>query len=169
MPPNTSTGSHLCLLNGRCWHVGTIRHVHYMDKAVGAWLSPFFALLGKVLKKAREDGGRLNWVALWWSAQPWFVELQSLSLFPPVPLYVGPQSLFSQGPATHTAIRRLVVSCLDAVQESLWSRGASSSAVELMTLAHHSETQAVSASLWARWAWWCSKNRVARKTLLLFS
>ena len=54
---------------------------------------PPIPILGKVLRKAREDNARMVLVAPHWPAQPWFPELLFLSHVPPIKLQVGPRSL----------------------------------------------------------------------------
>ena len=54
---------------------------------------PPIPLLGKVLKKAREEQATLILVAPMWPAQAWFPELLFLSHVPPLKLYIGPRSL----------------------------------------------------------------------------
>ena len=54
---------------------------------------PPFAILAKVILKARLEAARLILIAPWWPTQPWFPELMSLSHVPAVPLVLGPRSL----------------------------------------------------------------------------
>ncbi|KAL8585912.1 hypothetical protein ACOMHN_061073 [Nucella lapillus] len=54
---------------------------------------PPFPILGKVLRKAREDLATLILVAPRWPAQGWFPELLHLSHVPPVKLSVSARSL----------------------------------------------------------------------------
>ena len=58
-----------------------------------AYAFPPIPVLGKVLRKAREDQATLILVAPYWPAQPWFPELLLLSHVPPIQLRIGPRSL----------------------------------------------------------------------------
>ena len=58
-----------------------------------AYAFPSIPILGKVLRKAREDQANLILVAHLWPAQPWFPELLLLSHVPPIKLALGPLSL----------------------------------------------------------------------------
>ena len=54
---------------------------------------PPFAIISKVIRKARLEGARLILIAPWWPSQPWFPELLSLSHESAIPLVLGPRSL----------------------------------------------------------------------------
>ena len=58
-----------------------------------AYAFPPLPLIGKVLRKAREDNARLILVAPLWEAQPWFPELLFLSHVPPLKLQMHPRAL----------------------------------------------------------------------------
>ena len=62
-------------------------------EGLDAYAFPPFPILGKVLRKAREEGPRLILVAPRWPAQSWFPELLALSHVPPLELVVKPSSL----------------------------------------------------------------------------
>ena len=54
---------------------------------------PPFPVLGKVLRKAREDQAAIILIAPRWPAQPWYPDLLLLSHVPPLKLRIGPRSL----------------------------------------------------------------------------
>ena len=54
---------------------------------------PPFPILGKVLRKAKEDSAKIILIAPYWTAQPWFPEPLFLSHEPPLKLHMGPRSL----------------------------------------------------------------------------
>lgn len=54
---------------------------------------PPVPILGRVLRKAREDQASLILVAPRWPAQPWYPELLLLCHVPPIELRIGPRSL----------------------------------------------------------------------------
>ena len=63
-------------------------------KNVLGYAFPPFPILGKVLRKAREDSASLILVAPFWPAQAWFPDLLSLSQVPPLKLHLNsPNSL----------------------------------------------------------------------------
>ena len=54
---------------------------------------PPFPILGKVLRKAREDSASLILVAPHWPAQAWFPDLLALSHVPPIKFRLSPKAL----------------------------------------------------------------------------
>ena len=58
-----------------------------------AYAFPPIPVLGKVLRKAREEQANLILIAPRWPAQPWYPDLLLLSHVPPIKLWIGPRSL----------------------------------------------------------------------------
>ena len=58
-----------------------------------AYAFPPFPILGKVLKKAREEQATMILVAPRWESQPWFPDLLDLIHEDPLPLKVGKKSI----------------------------------------------------------------------------
>lgn len=58
-----------------------------------AYAFPPFPILGKVIRKAREDQATLILVAPLWEAQTWFPDLLHLSHLDPIQLELGPHSI----------------------------------------------------------------------------
>ena len=58
-----------------------------------AYAFPPFAILGKVIRKAREDQASLILIAPLWEARSWYPELLSLTHLDPLPLILGERDL----------------------------------------------------------------------------
>ena len=122
---------------------------------------PPIPIIGKVLRKARDERATLILVAPHWPAQAWFPELLHLCHVPPIRLSLGPRSLLqprSGVPAWKP--RGAASSRLASVRDPLSSLGASSSMLPLVEHVHRPGTQGVYSAHWDGWVKWCTDHSV---------
>ena len=117
---------------------------------------PLIPILGKVLRKARDERATLILVVPHWPAQAWFPELLHLCHVPPIRLLRGPQSLLQP----RSGVPHGSPGVLHLHAWLLSSLGASSSLLRLMEHAHRPGTQGVYFLHWDGWVRWCVDHSV---------
>ena len=119
---------------------------------------PLIPIIGKVLRKARDERATLILVAPHWPAQAWFPELLHLCHVPPIRLLLGSSSVQVGGSARKP--RGVASSRLASVRDLLSSLNASSSVFHLVEHAHHPGTQGMYSAHWDGWVKWCVDHSV---------
>ena len=126
------------------------------------YMFPPFCLIGRCLAKIKKEEAKVVVVAPTWQAQPWFPQLLTMLVEPPVLLPpVKKLSRVPKGVATSTAgDKQPHVSGVESVWQRGRQQGLSEGAATLVTKAWRTGTKCAYNTPWNKWVGWCGKRKI---------